>query len=124
MADEKFPDVQRAGDPSAPEAPAPAPVPERDPSQGIPDPQKVGRWRFAVDVSERAIATYLESLLGLLIVAEKIDIAHATAAAVAAVPAGLSVLKSAMARFLGDKSSAAFIPRRFPRVRLTPHRKK
>ncbi|RZF02846.1 hypothetical protein C0R05_32035 [Streptomyces albidoflavus] len=126
MVEQPFPDAQRADDPSTPApaesspvpapspAPDPSPVPERDPSEGIPDPAKVGRLKFAVDVFERALATYLESLLGLLIVAEKIDLAHATAAAVAAVPAGLSVLKSAMARFLGDKTSAAFIPRRGP----------
>jgi len=123
---EKFPDVQRADDPSTPgpENPAPDPTPERDPGQGLPDPEQVGRVKFAVDVAERAIATYLESLLGLLIVAEKIDLAHATAAAVAAVPAGLSVLKSAMARFLGDKSSAAFIPHRVPRLRRARGQKK
>ena len=53
-------------------------------------------WR---DLAERAIATYVQTFIGLLIVAwgTTVDLAAVQAAAVAAVPAALSVVKSALA---------------------------
>lgn len=50
------------------------------------------------DTAERAAATYAEALLSLLILAPSFSTLKA--AAVAAAPAGLSVLKSALAGYL------------------------
>jgi hypothetical protein len=101
--------------PAAGDGGTPTPQPPRDPGAGLPDPKKIGNAKFAVDVLERAFATYLEVFLGLLVASDKLNISYVTAAAVAAVPTGLAVLKAGLARFLGDKKSAAFIPRRFLR---------
>lgn len=89
------------------------PTPPRDPGKGLPNPDKVGKAQFFVDVAERAVATYLEALVGLLVVAQKIDLDLLTASAVAAVPAGLAVIKAGLGRFLGDKKSAGFLPKRW-----------
>lgn len=74
-----------------------------DPSQTpdeLPTPATAGRLRFAVDVAERTLATYLEVLVSLLLVADRIGISTATAAAVAAVPAGLAVLKAGLSKYV------------------------
>jgi uncharacterized membrane protein len=66
-------------------------------------------WR---DLAERAIATYVQSLLGLLIVSGITDLAAVQSAAVAAIPAALSVIKSAIAeRIPGTVSPASLAPR-------------
>ena len=52
---------------------------------------------FLVDLVERAVATYVQTLIGLLIVSGVTDLAAIQSAAVAAIPAGLSVVKSVLA---------------------------
>jgi len=52
---------------------------------------------FIRDLAERAIATYIQTLLGLLIVSGVTDLAVVQTAAIAAIPAALSVVKSAPA---------------------------
>ena len=52
---------------------------------------------FIRDLIERAIATYIQTLLGLLIVSGVTDLAVVQTAAIAAIPAALSVVKSALA---------------------------
>ena len=68
---------------------------------------------FIIDAVERAVATYLQVFLGLLIVSGVTDISTVKVAAVSAIPAGLSVLKSVLAeRFApGTVSPASLAPR-------------
>lgn len=61
--------------------------------------------KYLLDLAERAAATYVETFLGLLLAGGLVDVTAARAAAIAAVPAGLSVLKSALARFTGPSAS-------------------
>lgn len=66
--------------------------------------------RYWLDLAERALATYVEALLGLLIASaatDLVDLAAWQAAAVAAVPAGLAVVKAGLARMVGDPDTAA-----------------
>jgi hypothetical protein len=69
--------------------------------------------RFLLDLAERTVATYAVSLLGLLL-ADGFDLTSVgavRAAAVAALPAALTVIKGAVATFVGDPTSAAMLPR-------------
>jgi hypothetical protein len=62
------------------------------------------------DTVERALATYVEVLLGLLIAGwttDKIDLSFLSSAALAAVPAGLAVIKAALASRATDTVSPA-----------------
>jgi 3-hydroxy-3-methylglutaryl CoA synthase len=52
---------------------------------------------FFRDMAERAIATYVQAFLGLLIASTTLDIRVIQSAAVAAIPAALSVVKSVLA---------------------------
>ena len=52
---------------------------------------------FLRDLAERAISTYVQAFLGLLIASGVVDVAAIEAAAVAAIPAALSVVKSLLA---------------------------
>lgn len=61
------------------------------------------------DTVERVVATYVEVLIGLLIVADSIDISAAKAAAIAALPAALTVLKAAIATRFGREDTAGFV---------------
>lgn len=63
------------------------------------------------DAVERTLATYVQALAGLLIAgwSDMVDVGTLRAAAVAAIPAGLAVLKAAIARRFGDPESAALI---------------
>ncbi|NUS16302.1 MAG: hypothetical protein HOY69_33710 [Streptomyces sp.] len=68
--------------------------------------------KFWLDLTERTAATYAVALLGLLL-ADGVDltsIGALKAAAVAAIPAALTVLKGAIASLIGDSSSAALLP--------------
>lgn len=67
----------------------------------------MGSWLR--DTAERVVATYVEVLIGLLIVADAIDISVAKAAAVAALPAALAVLKAAIATRFDTNSPAGFV---------------
>jgi hypothetical protein len=68
--------------------------------------------RFVRDLAERVSSTYLQAFLGLLLasgfgVDGVLDLSIAVKAAVAAIPAALSVLKGLLARGVGDKESAS-----------------
>ncbi|MFB7470490.1 holin [Kitasatospora sp. NPDC056184] len=69
--------------------------------------------KFIIDLTERTAATYASAFLGLLL-ADTFDltsIGALKAAAVAALPAALSVLKGALATRVGDPASAALLAR-------------
>jgi hypothetical protein len=72
------------------------------------------RSKFFVDLAERVVATYLEAFLGLVIASAitdgVIDLSVVQSAAVAALPAGLAVVKGALARWRGDPDSASAAP--------------
>lgn len=65
--------------------------------------------RYFIDLAERALATYVEALIGLLIAGAvtSLDLSTVRAAAIAAIPAGLAVLKAGLARFTGNGDSAS-----------------
>lgn len=62
---------------------------------------------FLADLAERAIATYIQTLLGLLIVSGVTDFSVVLTAAVAAIPAGLSVIKSVLAERYKPESTVS-----------------
>jgi hypothetical protein len=68
--------------------------------------------RFFRDLLERTLATYAVTLLGLLTAGavDLTDLGALRAAAIAAIPAGLTVLKGALATLIGDPTSAALLP--------------
>lgn len=69
--------------------------------------------RFVLDLAERVISTYLASLIGLLL-ADGFDLTSISAlraAAIAALPAALSVIKGVLATGIGDPNTAAILPR-------------
>jgi uncharacterized membrane protein len=68
---------------------------------------------FLRDLAERAIATYVQVLIGLLMVSGVTDLSVVKTAAIAAIPAALSVVKSAIAeRYApGTLSPASLAPR-------------
>ena len=63
---------------------------------------------FVKDTLERAIWTAAQAFLAVFTVG---DLASAKAAGIAAVAAGISVLKSVVATQVGDGSTAATLPR-------------
>ena len=67
--------------------------------------------RIVIDIAERTVATYAEAYIGLLLVSGATNLSLLKSAAVAAIPAGLAVVKGALASFLGD-TNAALLPRR------------
>lgn len=78
--------------------------------------------KYLIDLAERVAATYVETLIGLLIIdwADATDAAAfldlGTSAAIAAVPAGLAVLKGGLARFRGDRENPSLVA---PPIRTT-----
>lgn len=66
--------------------------------------------KFIAGTAERAIATYVEVVIGLLIVAGPLNLDKVEVALVAALPAALSVVKSAIASRLGTKGSPSLLP--------------
>ncbi|MFE6868294.1 holin [Kitasatospora sp. NPDC057692] len=69
--------------------------------------------KYIIDVAERTVATYVVALLGLLL-ADGVDLTSVgtlRAAAVAALPAALTVVKGAVAGVVGDPTTAALLPR-------------
>jgi len=63
---------------------------------------------FLIDLAERAVSTYVQAFLGLVIAAGVTSLDTIQAAAVAAIPAGLSVVKSLLAeRFVPGTVSPA-----------------
>lgn len=71
--------------------------------------------RFVVDLAERAVSTYLEVFIGLLIVtwADITSVSDALtvgrSAAIAAVPAGLAVIKGGLSKFRASPNSASLV---------------
>ena len=65
--------------------------------------------RFLIDTAERAVATYVEVVIGLLLVAGPLNLDKVEVALVAAIPAGLAVVKAAIASRLGHSDSAALV---------------
>ena len=68
---------------------------------------------FFRDLAERAISTYVQTAIGLLIVSGVTDLAALQTAAVAAIPAALSVVKSVLAEKYapGTVSPASLVKR-------------
>lgn len=69
--------------------------------------------KFVLDLVERTAATYVAAFLGLLL-ADQFDLTSLSAvkaAAVAALPAALTVLKGAFATAVGDPTTAGLLPR-------------
>lgn len=77
----------------------------------------MGKPKYLLDLLERAVWTYLEAFVGLLIAggvfsaAGVVDIGAAEAAAVAAVPTALAVIKGGFAKLIGNNDSASTAPR-------------
>lgn len=77
--------------------------------------------KYLIDLAERVAATYAETLIGLLIaswadVAELGALSVLETAAIAAIPAGLAVLKGGLARFRGDRENPSLVA---PPIRTT-----
>lgn len=70
--------------------------------------------KVVMDVLERTLAAYLTTFLGLLLADgfDLTDVSALKAAAIAAVPAALSVIKGAIGTRFGDRTSAAWLPGR------------
>ncbi|MGK5546056.1 holin [Streptomyces sp. URMC 127] len=68
--------------------------------------------KVLLDILERTAAAYITTFLGLLLADgfDLTDVSALKAAAVAALPAALSVIKGAIGTRFGDKSSAAWLP--------------
>lgn len=69
--------------------------------------------KLIIDLVERTVATYATAFLGLLL-ADGFDLTSVgalRAAAVAALPAALTVLKGAIGTLVGDPTSAALLAR-------------
>lgn len=65
--------------------------------------------KFLIDTAERVVATYVEVVIGLLLVAGPLDLDKVEVALVAAIPAALAVVKAAIASRLGRSDSAALV---------------
>jgi hypothetical protein len=64
--------------------------------------------KFLADLAERAASTYAQAFLGLELAAgtDLLNVGGIKVAAIAALPAALSVIKSALAGQTGDKSAS------------------
>lgn len=64
---------------------------------------------WLIDAVERVLWTYTQAFLGLIIAVgiDTLSLGTLKAAAIAAIPAGLSALKTLVAKFVGDPNSAA-----------------
>ena len=67
---------------------------------------------WLLDAAERVIATYVQAFLGLVIAAglDAISLGTIRAAAVAAIPAALSVVKAIIAAKVGSPHDASLLP--------------
>ncbi|MGW4073756.1 peptidoglycan-binding protein [Streptomyces asiaticus] len=89
------------------QASAPQPNPTTPDQEHDPMPQALA------DIAERTVATYLQSLLGLMVAASTTDMVSLSAwqaAAVSAIPAALSALKSTLGTALGRPGTASWLP--------------
>lgn len=79
------------------------------------------KTKLIIDILERAFFTYVEAFVGLLIVANVWTTTQAgglvsllqvvQVAAISAVPAALAVIKGGLASVIGDRNSAAALPK-------------
>lgn len=69
--------------------------------------------RYLLDLAERTAATYATTYLGLLLATgfDLTNLGALKAAAIAAIPAALTVIKGALSTFVGDPTTAAMLPR-------------
>jgi hypothetical protein len=73
---------------------------------------ELGKAEFTVDLMERATATFFQALGGLATVSQWTHMGPVMIGSTATFISSLSVLKGILARFLGDRASAAFLPLR------------
>ncbi|TQE33076.1 hypothetical protein [Streptomyces ipomoeae] len=76
------------------------------------------------DIAERAVLTYVEAFLGLLLASgttDIVDLSTLQSAAVAAIPAGLAVVKGAIGTLLGRTGTASWLPAKSDPASLTIH---
>ncbi|MGW1979230.1 holin [Streptomyces sp. NPDC001889] len=68
--------------------------------------------RLLLDTVERTIGTYVVTLLGLLLAdgVDLTDMSALRAAALASIPAALSVVKAAVGRLIGDPRTVGWLP--------------
>ncbi|MEU8619772.1 hypothetical protein [Streptomyces sp. NPDC048623] len=69
--------------------------------------------KLLADIAERAVLTYIEAFLGLLLASGTTNLVTLSAlesAAVAAIPAGLAVVKGAIGSLLGRIGTASWLP--------------
>uniref|UniRef100_A0AAU2V931 Holin n=1 Tax=Streptomyces sp. NBC_00003 TaxID=2903608 RepID=A0AAU2V931_9ACTN len=72
-----------------------------------------GTPKLLVDIVERAALTYVEAFLGLLLAAgttDIVDLSTLQSAGIAAIPAGLAVIKGAIGTLLGRPGTASWLP--------------
>jgi hypothetical protein len=69
--------------------------------------------RFFADLAERAVLTYVEAFLGLLLATgfNLADLSALNAAAIAAIPAALVVVKAGIGTLIGDSATASWLPK-------------
>ncbi|GAA1111250.1 hypothetical protein [Streptomyces javensis] len=76
------------------------------------------------DIAERAVLTYVEAFLGLLLAAGTTDLVNLStlqSAAVAAIPAALTILKGAIGTVLGRTGTASWLPATTDPAATTTH---
>lgn len=66
--------------------------------------------KFLIQTAERAVSTYVEALLALIVVAGPLNLDKFEVAAVSALPAAFAVIKAALASRFGAKDSPALLP--------------
>ncbi|WP_328769442.1 hypothetical protein [Streptomyces sp. NBC_00286] len=71
--------------------------------------------KLVSDIAERTVLTYVEAFLGLLLASGTTNLIALSAlesAAIAAIPAGLAVVKGAVGSLLGRAGTASWLPAR------------
>lgn len=69
--------------------------------------------KLLADIAERTVLTYVEAFLGLLLASGTTNLVTLSAlesAAIAAIPAGLAVIKGAVGSLLGRSGTASWLP--------------
>ncbi|MGW7237058.1 holin [Streptomyces sp. NPDC054804] len=69
--------------------------------------------KLLADIAERAVLTYVEAFLGLLLASGTTNVVNLStleSAAIAAIPAGLAVAKGAVGSLLGRAGTASWLP--------------
>jgi hypothetical protein len=78
--------------------------------------------KLLADIAERAFLTYVEAFLGLLLASGTTNVIALSAlesAAIAAIPAGLAVVKGAVGSLLGRTGTASWLPSRTDPASIT-----